>query len=147
MKSLSLNGIWRMTGGDIDCEGKIPGSLYSFLLDAGMMKDPYYRDNEFGALALTHEDYNFSRTFDFEKGNDQYILRFEGIDTFADVYLNGKHIAYTDDMHITYEFDVTDALVDGENEISVICRNIHPYIKEKAAELDLMKTIQALAGF
>ena len=147
MKSLSLNGIWRMTGGDIDCEGKIPGSLYSFLLDAGIMKDPYYRDNEFGALALTHEDYNFSRTFDFEKGNDQYILRFEGIDTFADVYLNGKHIAYTDDMHITYEFDVTDALVDGENEISVICRNIHPYIKEKARELDLMKTIQALAGF
>ena len=147
MKSLSLNGIWRMTGGDIDCEGKVPGSLYSFLLDAGMMKDPYYRDNEFGALALTHEDYTFSRTFDFKKGNDQYLLRFEGIDTIADVYLNGTHIAHTDDMHITYEFDVTDTLVDGENEVSVICRNIHPYIKEKCRELDLMKTIQALAGF
>ena len=147
MKSLSLNGIWRMTGGDIDCEGKIPGSLYSFLLDAGMMKDPYYRDNEFGALALTHEDYTFSRTFDFEKGADSYILRFEGIDTIADVYLNGTHIAHTDDMHITYEFDVTDTLLDGENELSVICRNIHPFIKAKARELDLFKNIQALAGF
>ena len=147
MKSLSLNGIWRMTGGDIDCEGKVPGSLYSFLLDAGMMKDPYYRDNEFGALALTHEDYTFSRTFNFDKGNDQYFLRFEGIDTIADIYLNGKHIAHTDDMHITYELDVTDTLLDGENEVSVICRNIHPYIKAKSRELDLMKTIQALAGF
>ena len=147
MKSLSLNGIWKMTGTDIECEGKIPGSLYSFLLDAGMMDDPHYRENEFGALALTHDDYTFSRTFDFEKGDDRYILRFEGIDTMADVYFNGVHIAYTDDMHITYEFDVTELLRNGENEVAVTCRNIHPYIKEKAAELDLMKNIQALAGF
>ena len=147
MKSLSLNGIWKMTGTDIECEGKIPGSLYSFLLDEGMMKDPYYRENEFGALALSHDDYTFSRTFDFAKGNDRYILRFEGIDTFADVYLNGSHIAFTDDMHITYEFDVTDLLRDGENEVAVTCRNIHPYIKAKAAELDLCKNIQSLAGF
>ena len=147
MNSISLDGIWRLTGGDIDCEGKIPGSLYSFLLDAGMMNDPYWRDNEFGALALTHNDYTFSRTFNFVKGPYEYILRFEGIDTIADIYLNGVHIAHTDDMHITYEFNVTDTIHDGKNEISVICRNIHPYIKKKAAELDLMKNIQALAGF
>ena len=147
MKRISLNGIWRMTGSDIDCEGKVPGSLYSFLLDAGLMKDPYWRDNEFGALALSHDDYTFSRTFDFEKGDDEYILRFEGIDTFADVYLNGTHIAYTDDLHITYEFNVTDVIRNGTNELAVTCRNIHPYIKEKAKELDLFKNIQALAGF
>ena len=147
MNIISLDGIWRLTGGDIDCEGKIPGSLYSFLLDAGMMNDPYWRDNEFGALALTHNDYTFSRTFNFVKGPYEYILRFEGIDTIADIYLNGVHIAHTDDMHITYEFNVTDTIHDGKNEISVICRNIHPYIKKKAAELDLMKNIQALAGF
>ena len=147
MKQLSLNGIWRMKGGGFDCEGKIPGSLYSFLLDSGNMEDPYWRDNEFEALALTHNDYEFSRSFNFEKGSDKYLLRFEGIDTMADVYLNGKHIAYTDDMHITYEFDVTDTLVEGENHLAVICRNIHPYIKEKCKVLDLMPSIQALAGF
>ena len=147
MKSISLNGTWRMTGNGFDCEGNIPGSLYSFLLDAGLMEDPYYRDNEFDALALTHHDYTFSRSFNFERGEDQYLLRFEGIDTIADVYLNGTHIAHTDDMHITYEIDVTDTLVDGENQLSVICRNVHPFIKEKCAELDLMKNIQAIAGF
>ena len=147
MKSLSLNGKWTMTGGGYEVEGNIPGSLYSFLLDAGLMENPHWRENEFDALALTHNDYTFSRTFDFEKGEDRYLLRFEGIDTLADVYLNGEHIAYVDDMHITYEFDVTDVLLDGENEISVICRNIHPYIKEKGKDLKLMNTIQALDGF
>ena len=147
MKSLSLNGKWIMAGGGIKCEGTIPGSLFSFLLNAGLMEDPYWRDNEFDALALTHNDYAFSRTFDLEKGEDPYILRFEGIDTFADIFLNGRHVAYVDDMHITYEFDVTDLLVDGGNVLTVICKNIHPYIKEKSADLELMHTIQALSGF
>ena len=71
MKSISLNGTWRMTGTGFDCEGNIPGSLYSFLLDAGLMEDPYYRDNEFDALALTHHDYTFRRSFDFERGEAQ----------------------------------------------------------------------------
>ena len=56
MKEYSLNGRWRMTGGGYDCEGTVPGSLYSFLLDAGLMEDPYYRDNELKALEITHND-------------------------------------------------------------------------------------------
>ena len=67
MKTLSLCGKWRMTGNGFDCEGTIPGSLYSFLLDAGLMEDPYYRDNEFKAFELTHHDYVFEKRFDFEE--------------------------------------------------------------------------------
>lgn len=147
MKTLSLNGQWRMTGNGFDCEGSIPGSLYSFLLNAGLMEDPYYRDNEFSALELTHHDYTFEKRFDFQPDGHTQYLRFEGLDTFCDVYLNGEHLAYTDDMHITYEFDVTDRLVAGENVLRVVCRNIHPYIKEKSAELELSDNIQSLSGF
>ena len=147
MKKISLSGKWRMTGNGYDCEGNIPGSLFSFLLNAGLMDDPYYRDNEFSALALTHHDYTFEKKFDFKKTGHAHILRFEGLDTLCDVYLNDKHVAYTDDMHITYEFDVTDKLINGENTLQVICRNIHPLIKKKCAELDLFDSIQALAGF
>ena len=131
MKKISLSGKWRMTGNGYDCEGTIPGSLFSFLLDAGLMENPHYRDNEFSALALTHHDYKFERSFSFTSDGARQLLRFEGLDTLCDVYLNGKHVAYTDDMHITYEFDVTDTLVDGENLLSVVCHNIHPYFKEK----------------
>lgn len=148
MKSISLNGKWRMVGGGFDCHGNVPGSLLSFLLDDNkLIPDPYYRDNEFDALALTKHDYTFSRTFDFEKGNDRYFLRFEGLDTFCDVYLNGKHIAYTDDMHITYVLDVTEALVSGENSISVVTHPVTEYAREKGGEMDLFDNIQALRGF
>jgi beta-mannosidase len=60
MKNISLNGKWRMTGGGFDCYGNVPGSLFSFLLDDNkLISDPYYRDNEFDALALTKHDYTF----------------------------------------------------------------------------------------
>ena len=71
MKKLSLSGTWRMKGNGFDCEGKIPGSLYSFLLDAGLMEDPYYRENELDALELSHHDYTFERSFNFEKGSEK----------------------------------------------------------------------------
>ena len=137
MKTISLNGKWKMTGGGFNCEGNIPGSLFSFLLENGLMDDPYYRDNELKALSYTYTDYSFSRSFDLVKGNNPYILRFEGLDTFCDVYLNGEKIASTDDMHIEYEFDVSEKLISGENKIEVICHPIHDYITKKHNELAL----------
>ena len=147
MKTYSLCGEWRMTGNGFDCKGTVPGSLYSFLLNAGLMEDPYYRDNEFAALALTHHDYTFEKRFDFAPDGNRQILRFEGLDTLCDVELNGHFVAHTDDMHVTYEFDVTELLREGENVLRVTCREIHTYIKEKHAQMPLFNNIMALLGF
>lgn len=147
MKTTSLCGEWRMTGNGYDCTGTVPGSLYSFLLNAGLMEDPYYRENEFPALALTHHDYTFEKRFSFTPDGYPHSLRFEGLDTFCDIELNGHFVAHTEDMHITYEFDVTDLLIAGENVLRVTCREIHTYIKKKHAEMALFTPIQSLAGF
>lgn len=62
LKSL-LNGIWLMQGNNYEVEGKIPGSVYSFLLDKELMPDPYYRNNELIALEIADHDYSFERKF------------------------------------------------------------------------------------
>ena len=69
-------------------EGTIPGSVYSFLLDAGRMDDPYYRDNELDALKRMDQDYIFFRTFipaDGILSCAHQVLRFDGIDTLSEV--------------------------------------------------------------
>jgi len=137
MKSISLCGEWRMRGNGFDCTGTIPGSMYSFLLNNNLIEDPYYRDNEYKALELSHHDYTFERKFDFEKTGDEVVLRFEGLDTFCDIYLNGKKVGQSDNMHVTYEFDVTDVLKNGENTLTVECHQTLDYIREKSEELDL----------
>lgn len=131
MITINLNGKWTMKGAGYECEGTVPGSVYSFLLDNNLMDDPFYRQNELEAQKLLDNDFEFSRTFEFKPTGEKVLLHCDGLDTLCDIYINGKHVAYTDNMHRTYEFDVTELLRDGENEIRIVCRAIEPYIKEK----------------
>jgi len=151
MTILNLNGIWTMTDGDgVSLQGTIPGSVYSFLLDAGRMEDPYWRDNELSALALMEKDYTFSRTFSVEKaytGLSHQILRFDGIDTLADVYLNGTLLGSTDNMHSWWEFDVKGLLREGENDLQVAIHSPTRYIADKDKEYHLGGSYEAMKGF
>ena len=117
MKRIDLGGLWQMTGNGFDCTGTIPGSVYSFLLEAKLAEDPYYRDNELEYLKLMEHDYTFSRTFSVSAGNNRVILCCDGLDTLCTIYINGSLIGSTKNMHRRYEFDVTEQLVPGENEI------------------------------
>lgn len=148
MTKYDLNGNWRMTGAGFDCVGTIPGSVYSFLLDAGLMEDPFYRDNESDALKLMEHEFTFSKTFTYVPTGDTVFLHCDGLDTLCDVYLNNRHIAYTDNMHRTYEFDVTDKLLDGENEIKLLFHPSTAYIREKEKEHSLFpQSGETLQGF
>ena len=119
MKKYLLDGKWRMTGNGYDVEGNIPGSVYSFLyLDNKLLPDPHYRDNELIYTALAEHEYTFERKFDYVPTANATHLVFEGLDTLCSVYLNGKMIAETSNMHLKYSFDVSDTLVNGENVLS-----------------------------
>lgn len=148
MKKLSLSGKWRMTGNGYDCVGTVPGSLYSFLLENKLMEDPYYRDNELKALELSYHDYTFEREFDFDKCCGKHYLHFDGLDTFCDVYLNGEYIASCDNMHIAYEFDVTDVIKMGKNTVRVLCHEIDSYVHQKSKEQELYRySYHTIVGF
>lgn len=149
MEKISLDGQWRMCGNGYDCLGEIPGSVYSFLLDNKLMDDPFYRENESAALELMNHDYTFSKSFDFEKKSDdgRVLLRCEGLDTLAEISINGEFVASTKNMHRTYEFDVGKLLKDGKNEIEIIFRSPNKYVAEKYAEEPLPGAEDALMGF
>ncbi len=146
MKKFILNGTWSMQGADYACEGTIPGSVYSFLMDNKLMDDPYYRDNEREALKLMENDFDFSRKFVFTKPEYPVLLHCDGLDTLCEIFINGNFIAKTDNMHRTYEFDVTDALVDGENEIKITCLSPNKFVREMNAKEELHGSTDCLKG-
>jgi len=133
MKKYTLNGTWSLHGAGYNTNGTIPGSVYSFLLDAKLIDDPFYRDNELKALALMDNEFSFSRKFEYSSKNTT-LLHCDGLDTLCDIYINDTHIAHTENMHRTWEFDVTNALCDGENEIRIDFHPVVAYIKEKQAK-------------
>lgn len=148
MKKQLLNGQWHMTGGGYACSGTVPGSVYSFLLDSGLMSDPYYRANELGALKILDNDFTFRRTFCFEKNNDvPVMLCCEGLDTLCDLFVNGYFVGHTENMHRSYSFDVTARIRNGENEITAFFPSPNRYIKEKYAQDPVPGNADALVGF
>ena len=66
MISQILQSNWKMkeVGSDNYCNVTLPGSVYSVLLENGLMEDPFYRDNEEEALKLSEKDYEFVTEFD-----------------------------------------------------------------------------------
>ena len=147
----SLNGIWSMTDDSgLSVQGTIPGSVYSFLLDAGKMEDPYYRDNEPDALRLMEQDYTFSRTFETDGellSCPHIILRFDGIDTLSEIRLNGILLGETDNMHLAWEYDVKDLLREGTNTLEVRILSPTKYIAEKDKEYHLGGSRESMRGF
>lgn len=47
------------------------------------------------------------------------IIRFDGIESYGELYVNGKFIGMTKGSRLSAEFDVTDALVEGDNLFAV----------------------------
>lgn len=157
MKIQTLNGIWTMcqvthrTQMNMEpVQGKIPGSVVSFLLEAGQIEDPYYRANELDTLPLFEEDYTFSRDFDVSAEDltkERQILRFDGVDTLAEIFLNDVRIGETFNMHRFYEFDVKSVLREKKNHLEVRIKSPLKFIREKDAQYHLGGSYEAMRGF
>nr|AGS53241.1 beta-mannosidase [uncultured bacterium contig00149] len=126
----------------------VPGSVYGALLVAGRMPDPYWRDNELAALKLMDCDYVFFRTFDLEvPASNKLLLRCEGLDTLCDLELNGHSIGHADNMHRTWEFDITSVVKEKGNTLRLTFRSPTKYIKKRDAEVFADGSIECMRGF
>lgn len=125
MNVLSLNGAWELRIPESDfptVPATVPGSVYHDLLTNGLMEDPFYRDNEDKALALMEHDFVYSRSFTVGKemlNQDAILLRCDGLDTLAEILLNGQSIGTADNMHRTWEYDIKNLLRAGENAVEI----------------------------
>lgn len=123
LKRLQIDSGWTLKeyingeAAGIAVSASVPGDLYSDLLRAGRIEDPYYRDNELAALKLSEKDYIYETVFSAEEDvlqRERSVIVFHGLDTLADILLNGTCIGHADNMHRTWEFDyVPDLSVAG----------------------------------
>ena len=92
---------------------QVPGNVEIDLEAAGITPDPFYADNLHAYAPYEYYQWVYEKTFTLaETGapGHQIFLCFGGIDTIADIYLNGVHLGRTENMLIEHEFDVTDLL-------------------------------------
>ncbi len=120
MRKIYVNEVWTLTDASFEesMPATVPGCLHTDLINAGIIKDIFYRDNNDNYGWVENCSPVYETCFDAELG-DRVTLRFDGLDTFASVYLNGKHLGDTHNMFIPHSFDVSDVLKERDNHLRV----------------------------
>ncbi|KPE52439.1 beta-mannosidase [Chryseobacterium indologenes] len=101
---------------------KVPGTVHLDLMDHNIIPDPFKDENEKKVQWIENEDWEYQTRFTIspkELGNQHIDLVFSGLDTFSEIFLNGKLLAKTDNMFRKWEIPVKEFLKEGENELKV----------------------------
>lgn len=151
-EQMNLGGAWRMREADSETwhSAHVPGSVYADLMADGTMPDPFWRENELDAFERMKKDYVYQRAFTVTEAQLAHVhveLVCEGLDTLAHVSLNGREIAFADNMHITWVWDVKEQLHAGENTLEIRFDSPILYCAKKAEEAPGWESSDATPGF
>jgi beta-galactosidase/beta-glucuronidase len=78
---------------------------------------------------VENEDWVYKTTFnvtDEQLSRDAALLILEGLDTYADIYLNGSLLERTDNMFVGYTLPVKEVLRKGENHLQILSSKLYP---------------------
>lgn len=125
---------WKMSYGehkDLACTA--PCSMYSVLLEHGIIDDPYYGLNELDSTHLSENDCVFESEFilddDFLR-RDFLELELLGIDTICRIVVNGITVANVQNMHRRYIYDIKNIVKKGINTVRLEISSPIRYFKE-----------------
>ena len=142
---LSLNGEWKLDAFPQPDDGAVrslplpaglavksyratvPGCCEQELQRVGELPDPLVSTNAFAWREYEGHQWLYTKTFVCppRAAGERAVLNFGGIDTLADVFLNGEKIGESANMLIPQEFDVTGKVREGaENTVQVLIRPV-----------------------
>ena len=147
-----LNDNWKMKkdGSENTYICDVPCSVYKTLISEKVIPDPYYRENEYISTSVCDYDYDFEKSFNVSEADlqaEKVYLRFDGIDTISDIFLNGEFLSHTNNMHRIWEFEVKDKLKAGENTLLVKIKSPNRYIEEMDKKRHLWGVDSTMKGY
>ncbi len=119
---LNTGWVFSQVGKDAVYPATVPGTVHTDLLANGLIPDPFYRDNEAKLQWIGKTDWLYRLLFTPtpEILSAKHVeLVFEGLDTYADVSLNGRPVLNADNMFREWRVDVTSLLRPGKNTLAV----------------------------
>ena len=97
----------------------VPGNFEIDLQRAGRLEDPFFGQNVLKMQKLEAMHMFYGRRFEYHPtAGTTPVLTFEGLDTVAEIFLNGRRVGQCENMLIAQTFELDD-LRDGENELVV----------------------------
>jgi len=145
---IGLNENWefRRVGENNWMSAKVPGNVINDLLINDKIDDPNYRDNEKKLQWIENEDWEYRTTFDVPldiMNNDQVLLHFAGLDTYADIFLNDTLVLETDNMFRSWDLPCKGKLKERNNTLRIY---FHSSVKTGMQKLKQLPYILPVAA-
>ena len=108
---------------------KVHGTVHQNLIDNGKLIDPFWGMNEEKVQWVEKEDWKYKTSFVITEEQLEYsaaMLRFEGLDTYADIYLNGALIKRTDNMFVGSKYTVVRTRISFTSLMLMSFSHIRP---------------------
>jgi len=136
IEKIDLNGAWEFYHNETNkwYSATVPGVIHTDLLANKLIEDPYWETNEKQLQWIENIDWKYRKTFEVTENqlqDDNIEIEFEGLDTYAQVKLNGEHIISANNMFRTWKADIKSKLKIGKNIIEVQFISPINYNKEK----------------
>jgi beta-mannosidase len=146
-RQLSLNGAWQLSRGGTQeaIPATVPGCVHSALLAAGRLPDPFYRQNEEVVRWVGESEWVYRRHFNFAPAMltlDCILLRCEGLDTLAEIRINGALVGKADNMFRLWEFNIEKFVRAGPNSIEIAFASPLPYMSARQSERKLAEWVR-----
>jgi beta-mannosidase len=121
---IELNGEWEFHYYKTDkwYPAKVPGVIHTDLLANKLIDDPFWGNNESKLEWIENMEWQYQKTFEVNAEqiqDDNIEIEFEGLDTYADVKLNGELIISSNNMFREWKADIKKLLVIGENKLQI----------------------------
>lgn len=104
----------------------VPGCVHTDLLANKLIDDPFYRDNEKKQQWIGKTDWEYKTSFRVTPqtlARENVELVFEGLDTYANVFLNEQEVLKADNMFRTWRVNAKPVLKPGENTLRIVFRS------------------------
>ncbi len=116
----------------------IPGTVHTDLYENQLIPDPFYGANEKQLQWIENENWEYESTFflsEKEISNENIELEFDGLDTYATVYINGKLVLEANNMFRKWIISAKNHLKKGKNHLKIVFQSAVQKGKDEAAKL------------
>lgn len=124
--TLHTNWTFCQVGDTLWSDAKVPGTVHQDLLNHNRIPNPFYGMNEEAVQWVENEDWMYRTSFvvdEHQLSRDAAVLEMDGLDTYADVFLNGALILRSDNMFVGHKIEVKPVLRKGVNRLLVRFRS------------------------
>ena len=128
---------------------EIPDEVHVVLMQAGRIPDPFKADNELLVQWVAETDWEFEGLIDVPDTlilQEKIWLIFDGLDTLAQVSLNGTILGNGENAFRTYAWEVGDLLKVGENQVNILFKSPVEYVRTRQKAHPLVSPEQSIQG-